>query len=331
MSSGSSKPVAGAPAPASPSLVRRLFSPVIIGSRQLPSIALLVLATIGAILLAVVVTTFWFTPGDDIAYWLAGHRLALGQPIYPRPEVAFEPFAYHYPPPLAQALAPLTVVLSAVAYAALYRALMLLVLWDLAGRTMLQLLAAIGLLPVAVALRIENVEFFMAAAVVYGLWRWPWLFSIAGLVKASPGFGLIYLVMQRRWRDVGVAAAVGIAIVASSWLLDPGLWPAWFDAITGRADVIGNSVIPVPFWVRAATGFALALVAGFIGRRKGELILVVAVTFANPGLAVQSFAVLVAAIPIWRAGPEGLLGRRRATGTAGPGHDMRTRIATAVA
>jgi hypothetical protein len=277
---------------------------------RLRLIALGVLAALGATLLAVIVATFWFTAGDNLAYWIAAHRLALGQPIYPPPEVAFEPFAYHYPPPLAQVLAPVTMVLPAVAYAALYRGLMLFVLWDVSGRTMLQLLAVIGLVPVAVALRIENVEFFMAAAIVYGLSRWPWLFSIAALVKASPGLGLVYLALQRRWRDVAVSAAVGAAIVAASWVLDPGLWRAWIDAISGRADVIGNSVIPLPFWIRAVAGLGLAVVGGMVGRRKGELLLVAGVTFANPGLAVQSFAVLIAAIPIWRAGPEGLLGSR---------------------
>jgi hypothetical protein len=103
---------------------------------------------------------------------------------------------------------------------------------------------------------------------------------------------------------------VGAAIVAASWVLDPGLWRAWIDAISGRADVIGNSVIPLPFWIRAVAGLGLAVVGGMVGRRKGELLLVAGVTFANPGLAVQSFAVLIAAIPIWRAGPEGLLGSR---------------------
>ena len=273
-------------------------------------IALGLLAALGATLLAVIVTTFWLTPGDNIAYWLAGHRLALGQPIYPPPEVAFEPFAYHYAPPLAQVLAPVTLVLPAVAYAALYRALMLLIVWDLAGRTMLRLMAVIGIVPVAVALRIENVEFFMAAAIVLGLSRWPWLLSVAALVKASPGLGLVYLALQRRWRDVAVSVVAGSLIVAVSWALSPGLWREWIEAISGRADVIGNSIVPLPFWMRAVAGLVLAVTGGLIGRRRGELLLVAGVTFANPGLAVQSFAVLIAAIPIWRAGPEGLLRRR---------------------
>lgn len=251
------------------------------------------------------------TPGDDLAYWIAGHRLATGQPIYAPPEIAFEPFAFHYPPAVAQVLAPITVVLPALAFAAIYRGLMLLALWDLAGRTMLKMLALIAFIPVAVALRIENVELFMAVGIVVGLRRWPWLFSIGALVKVSPGLGIVYLALQRRWRDVAVSVILGAAIVAVSFALAPELWRAWLDAITGRADIVGNSLVPVPYSVRAITGFALAVVAGLLGRRPGELLLVVAITIANPGLSLQGFAVLAAALPIWLAGPDGIGGGQR--------------------
>jgi Glycosyltransferase family 87 len=274
-----------------------------------------VLAAIGAALLAVIIATFWMTPGDDLAYWIAGHRLALGLPIYTAPEHAFEPFAYHYPPPVAQILAPIALVVPALLYAVAYRGLMLLALWDLAGRRMLNMLAFIAFLPMAVAVRIENVEIFMALGIVLGLRRWPWLFTIGALVKVSPGLGLVYLALRRRWRDVAVSAVVGAVIVGVSYALAPDLWREWLATITGRADVVGNSLIPVPYVYRAIVGFVLAVVAGLIGRRKGELLLVAGITIANPGLSLQGFAVLAAAIPIWLAGPEGLLARSE---TAGP-------------
>lgn len=272
-------------------------------------IVLAVLAAIGASVLAVIVATFWMTPGDNLAYWIAGHRLATGQPIYAPPEVAFEPFAYHYPPPVAQMLAPLTPVVPALAFCVIYRGLILLALWDLAGRTMLGMLALIAFVPMAVAVRIENVEIFMALGIVLGLRRWPWLFAIGALVKVSPGLGIVYLAVRRQWRDVAVAALVGGAIVAISVALAPDLWREWLGAITGRADMVGNSLVPVPYSVRAIAGFVLAVVAGLVGRRPGELLLVGAVTIANPGLSLQGFAVLAAAVPIWLAGPEGI-GRR---------------------
>lgn len=268
-----------------------------------------VLAAVGGVLLAVIIATFWMTAGDDLAYWIAGNRLATGVPIYAPPELAFEPFAYHYPPPLAQLLAPITLVLPALAYAVAYRSLMLLALWVLAGRRMVHMLAFIAFLPMAVAVRIENVEIFMALGIVLGLRRWPWLFTVAALVKVSPGLGIVYLALQRRWRDVGVSVLLGAVVVVVSYVAAPDLWREWLATITGRADVIGNSIVPLPYSVRALIGFVLTVAAGLIGRRTGELLLVVAMTIANPGLSLQAFALLAAAVPIWLAGPDGLLGR----------------------
>lgn len=277
-----------------------------------------VLAGIGGILLAVIVGMFWREAGDDLAYWLAGNRLVTGQPVYPDPSVAFEDFAFHYVPPVAQLLAPVTAVLAAVPFLIVFRAVLLLALWDLAGRRMLDMLAMLAFVPLAYSLRVENVEILMAVAVVYGLARWPWAFLVGGLVKVSPGLGLVYLALQRRWRDVVVSAVLGAAIVAVSYVLAPDLWRDWLQAITGRSDVIGNSIVPLPYSVRAIAGFVLTLVAGRIGRRNGELLLVVAVTIANPGLSLQGFAVLAAAVPVWRAGPDGLLAQG-GPAVAGPG------------
>jgi len=276
-----------------------------------------VLATLGGVLLAVVIGRYWTEAGDDLAYWIAGYRLWHGLPIYVDPSVAFEPFAFHYPPPVAQVLAPIVAVIPAVPFLLAFRALLLLTLWDLAGRRMLDMLALIAFVPVAWSLRVENVELLMAMAVVLGLRRWPWLFSIGALVKVSPGLGLVYFAMRRRWRDVAVSAAIGAAIVGISFILAPDLWPQSLAAIAGRTDAIGNSLVPVPYTVRAAAGFGLAVVAGLVGARRGELLLVGAVTIANPGLSLQGFAVLAAAIPIWRAGPDGLLARRDGGGGSG--------------
>lgn len=265
-----------------------------------------VLAAVGASLLAVIVTTFWSSPGDNLAYWIAGQRLGDGQPIYATGDVAFEPYAYHYPPPVAQVLAPFTLAVPAVVYLIIYRSLMLLALWDLAGRRMLQMLALLAFVPMAVALRIENVDIFMAMAIVLGLRRWPWLFAVGTLIKVSPGLGIVYLAIRRRWRDVMVSVVSGAVITGVSLAIAPDLWQAWLDAIAGHADIVGNSLLPVPYSVRAIAGLALAVAGGFLGRRRGELLLVAGMTIANPGLALNGFAVLAAAIPIWFAGPSGL-------------------------
>ncbi|HET7182874.1 MAG TPA: hypothetical protein VFI15_11630, partial [Candidatus Limnocylindrales bacterium] len=153
-----------------------------------------VLAAVGGVLLAVIVGRFWTEAGDDLAYWIAGHRLANREPVYPPdPSVAFEPFAFHYVPPVAMLLAPIAAVFAAVPFLIGFRALLLLATWDLAGRRMLDMLALLAFIPLAYSLRVENVEIFMAIAVVYGLARWPWAFMAGALVKVSPGLGLVYL------------------------------------------------------------------------------------------------------------------------------------------
>ncbi len=272
---------------------------------------LIALAASGGVLLAVIVGTFWMTPNDNFAYWIAAERLVAGEPIYVTGAAAFEPYAYHYPPPLAQALAPLTLVLPAVGYIAIYRGLLLLTTWDLAGRRMLQMLALIAFIPVAVELRFENVDLFMALAIVLGLGRWPWAFAVMAVIKLSPGLGVIYLALRRRWIEAAVAAAVGILIVGVSYALDPSLWASFYESIQGRGDVAGNSLIPVPYLARAIAGFVLAAAGGVIGRRPGELLLVAGVTVANPNLTLAGFAVLAAAVPIWMAGPGGIAERAR--------------------
>ena len=301
----------------SPGIVRRLFEPRQVGARQVPGVGLVVLAAIGAFLLAVIVRSFWVNGGDNLAYWIAGHRLINGLPIYSEAQVAFEPFAYHYPPPLAQVLAPVTLVLPAVPYAAIYRGLLLLALWYLAGRSMLPMLALIAFIPVANSLSVENVEIFMALAIVVGLQRWPWLFAIGSLIKISPGLGIVYFALRRRWRDFLIASLVGAGVTAVSFALDPDLWFAALDSVAGRGGMVGNSLIPVPYGVRAVAGLALTVAGGLLGGRRGELLLVGGITIANPGLSFQGFAVLIAAIPIWKAGPDGLGGAAEAAQRGG--------------
>jgi Glycosyltransferase family 87 len=269
-------------------------------------VGLVALAAVGGSLLVVIVASYWSEPNDNLAYWLAGQRLAAGLPVYVSGEAAFAPYAYHYPPPLAQALAPLTLVVPTLAYLVAYRALELLVTWDLAGRRMLPMLALIAVLPVAVELRFENVHLFVALGIVVGLRRWPWLFAVGAVVKLSPGLGVVYLLLRRRWRDAVVAIVIGLVIAGVSGVLDADLWRAWLDSVLGRADVVGNSLLPVPYIARAFAGLALAAVGGAIGRRRGELLLVAGITVANPGLATNGLAVLAAVLPIWLAGPAGV-------------------------
>ena len=107
-------------------------------------------------------------------------------------------------------------------------------------------------------------------AIVLGLGRWPWLFSISALVKASPGWassisrcsvgGEIWVSRSR--------SAAGRTVV--SFLVAPHLWSEWLGAIAGRADMVGNSIVPVPYWVRALTGLGLAWLPESLGNAVAD-------------------------------------------------------------
>lgn len=273
-------------------------------------VVLATLAAIGGALLAVIAAGYWNSPNDNFAYWIAGWRLGAGNPIYTTGDAAFAPYAYHYTPPLAQLLAPLAVILAPTAYVIGMRALELLATWYLAGRRMLWMLALIAFLPVALDLRFENIHLFIALFLVLGLASAPWIFALGAIVQISPGLGILYLAARGRWRDAAIAAAVGLAIVAVSFIASPDLWREWLTAVTARGSEIGNSLVPLPYAVRAVLGAVLALVAGRLSARNGEIALVVAVTLAMPGLAINGFATLAAILPIWLAGPGGIEGRR---------------------
>ncbi|HEX8026602.1 MAG TPA: hypothetical protein VF484_10380, partial [Candidatus Limnocylindrales bacterium] len=152
-------------------LVRGLTMPVDVGGRRLPSIGLLVLAAIGAMLLAVVATTSWQAGSDELAYWRAAGRLAAGVSLYDPNAVPNTPYAFWNPPPIAQVLAPFTGLLSPEAFTAIWTVLLLVCLWWLGGRSVVVGLALIAFLPVAVELRTRNMHLLLAALTVLALRR----------------------------------------------------------------------------------------------------------------------------------------------------------------
>src|SRR5689334_13914509 len=110
-------------------LAERLSAPAAVGARRFPPLWLVVLAAIGGSLLLILASTEWQHLNDEYAYWLAGARLASGAPLYDPTALPNTPYAYWYPPPLAQVMAPLTSFLSADAFAVAWTALLLVCLW----------------------------------------------------------------------------------------------------------------------------------------------------------------------------------------------------------
>ncbi len=290
----------------------RLRAPEAVGKRGLPPAWLIALAAIGASLLLIVASTDWQHLNDEYAYWLAGSRLAIGATLYDPGAVPGTPYAYWYPPPLAQVLAPLTLFVSADAFSVAWTALLLVCLWWLAGRRLLVALALIAFLPVAVELRVRNVHLVLAVLAVLALRRSSLFWVPATALKMTPVLGLVYLGAARRWREAMVAGFVGLGVLAVSYVASPGAWQSFVDVVGPHAGADGASVFPIPFGVRFAIGVVLSVIAGRLALRAArqdrgdvrlaESLLIVALTIANPTLWVTALCLLVAIVPLWRTG-----------------------------
>ena len=276
---------------------RALSEPTVVGRLTLPPLGLVVLAAIGAVLLLVVALNRWATPSDEHAYWLAARRLADGAPLYDPTATPVTPYAYWYPPVLAQVLVPIALVLPELWFTAAWTLLMLGCLWWLAGRNVLVALALVAFPPVAVEFWFRNIHLVLAVLLVLSVRR-GWLFPVGAAIKLAPGIGIAWLAARGRWRDAGVAVVVGMVILAISVLISPGAWADWVAIATARGPADEASFLPVPFVIRAVAGLALALVAGRLPRPWGEVLLVVAVTLALPTLWMTALSLLVAVVPL---------------------------------
>jgi hypothetical protein len=268
------------------------------GGRQLPPIGLVLLAALGAMVLVVVAMNRWAAPQDEHAYWLAGQRILAGEPLYDPAATSVTPYAYWYPPPLAQLVAPITAILPSTAFSWAWTGLLLACLLWLGRRRPLVALALVAFLPVAVELWFRNVHIVLAVIIALGVLRWPWMFAIGAHIKLAPGLGVVYLLVRRQWRDAGLAVGVGTGVLLVSAILGPGLWADFIATIRGRGPADISGVLPIPYAVRAATGLVLTVIAARCPPRWGEPLLVVAIVIASPTLWVDALSMLVALVPV---------------------------------
>ena len=262
------------------------------------SIWIIVAAAIGASLLLVVALVRWGAPSDEHAYWLAARRLIEGQPLYDPTVTIITPFAYLYPPPLAQALVPVAAVVPSWLFSVGWTVLMGLALFWLAGRDPLRTLALVAFPPVAVEFWFRNVHLFLAVLVVLGLRHASTWFSVGAAIKISPALGLPFLAIRGRWREAGIAAAVGLAMLVLSVVLTPDAWRAYLDFVLSSDPLQQSSFVAVPLPIRAVAGLLLAIVAGRLPRHLGDPLLVVAVTLALPSLWFTGLSLLVGIVPL---------------------------------
>lgn len=262
------------------------------------SIWLIVAAAIGASLLLVVALARWGAPSDEHAYWLAARRLFEGQPLYDPTVTIITPFAYLYPPPLAQVLVPVAAVVPDWLFSVGWTVLMGLALFWLAGRDVLRALALVAFPPVAVEFWFRNVHLFLAVLVVLGLRGASGWFAVGAAIKVSPVLGVPYLAVRGRWRDAAIAAGIGLAMLVASVLISPDAWRAYLDFVLSTNPLQQSSFVAMPLPIRGAAGILLALVAGRLPRRLGDPLLVVAVTLALPSLWFTGLSMLVAVVPL---------------------------------
>ena len=275
---------------------------------------LLIAAAIGASLLLVVAMARWGAPSDEHAYWLAARRLLESRPLYDPAATIVTPFAYLYPPVLAQALVPVAAVVPDWLFSAGWTLAMGGALFWLAGRDVLRALALVAFPPIAVEFWFRNIHLFLAVLVVLGLRRWEGWFAIGAAIKVSPGLGIPYMLLRGQWRPALLAIVVGVTVLAVSVALSPDAWVAYLDFLLGADPMQTSSFVPVPFPIRAVAGALLVLLASRIPRAWGDPLLVVAVTLALPSLWFTGLSLLVAVVPLlppraddMRPGPHGTL------------------------
>lgn len=285
-------------------LWRAIASPIEFGERRYPAPGLVLLAAIGGVLLLVIATTAWRTGTDELAYWNAAERLRAGLPVYtPAALPGDASFGYWYPPPLAQLLVVVTPFLSADTFTILWTLLLLASLFWLGGRNLLVAMALIAFLPVAEELRSRNVHLVLAVLIVLAIRRSSAFWALAAAIKIAPVLGVLYLAAAGRIREALQVGLLGLLMLAISVALAPDVWRDFVTIVGAQAATNGASVLNISYPVRFAAGGLLAIAAGRLGGRVGEVLVVVAVTLANPTLWATALSLLVAVVPLLRSRP----------------------------
>jgi hypothetical protein len=207
--------------------------------------------------------------------------------------------SYLYSPAFAQAMTPL-VWLPWPLFAATWTALLLAVHRLLAGPRLA--LALLLFIPIPFEIVSGNVHLLYAAVLVYGL-RYPALWALPLLTKVTPGIGLIWFLVRREWRSLGIALGATAAIAAVSFVLAPAEWSRWLELLRADAATPLQTVgwhLPVPLMLRLPIAAAVVAWGGLTNR---PWTLPVATVLALPVLWLNGLAILVALVPLLASRP----------------------------
>ena len=202
--------------------------------------------------------------------------------------------AFRYAPPIAFLFGPFG-ALPWWLFLWLWEAMMLALVAWLGGRWALVLLA---LPPVALELYHGNVHLLIAAAIVLGM-RYPAAWSFVLLTKVTPGIGLLWFVVRREWRSLGLALGTTVAVSAAAFVVAPHYWKEWLDSLVSNLNEPQFYSVPPPAPIRLPIA---ALIVIWGARTDRPWTVAVAATLGLPILWPHGLTVLAAAIPFLRRG-----------------------------
>ena len=244
----------------------------------------------------VVVGYYWWqltatggAPVDVRWYWAANPN-----DLYPHPEL-LQGNGYNYSPAFELVvgwgrLLPFDV------FVAIWRGLLSLVLLWLAGPLAFLVLFTF---PVASEINAGNIQLLMAAAIVLGFRRgaWPATWAFILLTKVTPGVGLLWFLLRRRWRDLAIATGVTAAIAAATFIAWPDRWFGWAALLTAGGAPPPLPPFYLPFLPRLVAGVAVIALGAWRGWRWP---VVVGATLALPAFYTISPSMLVGVLPFLR-------------------------------
>ena len=242
---------------------------------------------------------------DSHAYWLAARE---PQTWYTRPAATWD--AYLYSPAFAQAMWlparlpwPAFQMLWLVGQVAVAVWLMRPLGWR----------KTLTLLPFLTGeLLLGNLYVFFGAVLVLAVRGRSAALAVPLLTKVTPAVVGLWLVLQRRWRDVMSAAVVTLLVIAVSAAVDYRAWVRWVEVLvdSGGTDR-GHATV-----VRLALSLVLVVVAA---RTDRSVLLAPALILACPVLGGWNYLAVLVALPrlhrrdcdVRQTSPEGEAGRTR--------------------
>lgn len=245
---------------------------------------------VNGVALAFLVATWLFLQrfiGDGVdahAYWLTRSGIEYG--------VAGGSDAYLYSPAFAQAIRPIA-LLDWPTFYAVWTAILIGALVYIGGPVGGMVMLALP--PVAGEVITGNIHILLAAVVVAGF-RHPGAWAFALLTKVTPGVGMVWFVVRREWRAVGIVLITTLAISAVSFALNPPAWGSWLGALAGSSSTPKSDAVAIPLAIRLP--LALAIVA--LGARRGwRWTVLVAAMMAVPVMWAYNWRWAVMLVGFW--------------------------------